>query len=86
MSPYIAKKIQELQEDIVNGKRRMILLTWNTGEKMRVFLKNDRILSDILNLQENYTSYYNRPFKIQKVVILEEVSKNRLSNIIPNRQ
>ena len=82
ISPYITKKIQELQENIVNGRRRMILLTWRTGEKLRIFVHKDKMLLHILKLQEYYISYHKRPFEIQTVVILEEVTKTILINAI----
>jgi len=83
----LVQKIQSiLIEKVNNNLSYYIELKWtdNMGS-IHIYTKKHKLLQRILNLSENYTNYYKKEYKIQKIIIKQIINKNPHIKINTNK-
>lgn len=74
----LVQKIQSiLIEKVNNNLSYYVELTWaNNMGSIHVYTKKHKLFQRILNLSENYTNYYKKEYKIEKIIIKQIINKN----------
>ena len=87
ISQFILEKQQELLESIKENIFPLVFLevTWDNHTKLKVHTNTSRKEADLERLTKSYSSYYNKPFVVVNVRILNIENRNKLLRLLEKK-
>jgi hypothetical protein len=72
-SPSVNNIQNILTQDVNNNLRYFIKLEWdNNMGSIHILTKKHKLFDIVLELSNNYTSYYKKTYKIKQIIIKEK--------------
>lgn len=66
-----------LTHDVHNKVRYSIKLEWdNNMGSIHILTKKHKLFDKVLELSNNYTSYFKKTYKIKQIIIKEKINRN----------
>ena len=77
----LEQRIKVLLDNLSLEVQEMYLVTWNTGDTLRVLVKRKNKDARIKELTEQRTLYYSKPFSVEKIEYIETI-KTFISSLL----
>ena len=79
--PLIQQKQNTLVNQVRNSIYLFVIIKWKNNKTIHVYTKQYLLMNKVLELQSNYSAYYNIPYQIATIVIKESKNNKKTSSI-----